>query len=101
MQIEMGREARQAALGATRQMIADTQFEALVALLIDTGAVPRNVMSVTLQRLADGMIAKARGEMETDVMVFPAELFDRARSLGEAAASLRRCAEARVSSARQ
>jgi hypothetical protein len=87
--LETNREARLAALGATRQMIADDQFSALVAALVDCKAVPRNVMSITLQRLADGLIAKARGEMETDTVCYPAEAFDRARTLQAMAAALR------------
>lgn len=89
MMLETNREARSAALGATRQMIADDSFAALVAALVDCKAVPRNVMSGVLDRLAGQLIAKARGEMETDVMVFPSELLERAKNLGEAAAALR------------
>jgi len=85
----MSLKARTAALGATRQMIAEDSFSALVALLVDTNAVPRNVMAVTIQRLADGLVAKARGEMETDFQVYPAEAFDRARSLMAMASRLR------------
>jgi hypothetical protein len=80
--------ARTAALGATRQMIADAQFGALVAALIDCNAVPHNVMAATLKRLADGLIAKARGEMETDRLIYPAEAFDRAREIHEMAVRL-------------
>jgi hypothetical protein len=82
--------ARHAALGATRQMIADDSFAALVAALVDCRAVPRNVMASVLDGLADKLIAKARGEMESDVIVFPSECFDRARDLSAQAAMLRR-----------
>lgn len=70
-------------------MIADDSFAALIAALVDCRVIPRNVMSATLDRLADQMIAKARGQMEADAIVFPAELFDRARILTAEAASLR------------
>jgi hypothetical protein len=82
-------EARQAAIGGTRQMIADDQFNVLVALLIDCGVVPANVMAATLDRLATQMIAKARDQLETDWQVYPAELFDRARDLSGHATALR------------
>lgn len=81
--------ARTAALGATRQMIAEDSFSALVAALVACKAVPRDAMADALERLADGLIRKARGEMETDVMVFPTECFDRARELSAQAARLR------------
>jgi hypothetical protein len=87
--VEMSSQARMAALGGTRQLIHEDEFCVLVALLVDCGAVPRNVMAGALQGLAGQMIAKARGEMDTDVRVYPAELFDRARSLQATAATLR------------
>jgi hypothetical protein len=60
----------------------------LVALLVDCGAVPRNVMAATLRRMADVQIAKARGLLESNFQIYPAELFDRARSLTAMAADL-------------
>lgn len=93
MKLEMSSAARVASLGATRQMIADDSFAALVSALVDCKAVPRNVMSAVLYRLADRLIAKARGEMECDVTVFPTELFDRARGLAAMAAVLRAAPE--------
>lgn len=89
MQIETNREARSAALAGTRQMIADDSFSALVSALVDAGAVPREIMAGTIQRLADGLISKARGEMESDFAIYPAEIFDRARDLSAHAAMLR------------
>jgi hypothetical protein len=87
--VELNFEARLAAVGGTRQMIHEDSFRVLVALLVDCGAVPRNVMAETLRGLSSQMIAKARGQMESDFQIYPAELFDRARSLEEAAATLR------------
>lgn len=81
-------EARTAALGGTRQMIADAQFAALVATLVDCRAIPANVMGAMLERLAENLIAKARGELESEFAVYPAELFDRARALRETAAAI-------------
>lgn len=89
LQTEMSKEARLAAISGTRQMIADDQFSALVAALVDCKAVPYEFMASALDRIADGIIAKARGEMETDWLVFPAEAFDRARDLSAQAAALR------------
>lgn len=89
MQVETSRDARTAALAGTRQMIADDQFSVLVAALVECRAVPREIMAGALERLADGLIAKARGAMETDFQLFPTELFDRARSLGAMAGALR------------
>lgn len=87
--VETNREARVAALGATRQMIATDQFNALVGALIDCRAVPRNVMADVMERLADQWIAKARGDLESNVTIYPAEAFDRARELSSHAAALR------------
>lgn len=87
--LEMNRDARAAALGATRQMIADDSFAALTALLVTTGAIPAVMMAATLDSLADQLIAKARGEMEADRLLFPTELFDAARSLAARAAAIR------------
>jgi hypothetical protein len=81
-------EARLATIGGTRQMIADDQFNALVALLVDCGAIPRNVMAAALRGLADGLIRKARGELETEWAVYPSEAFDRARDLDRLAHQL-------------
>ncbi|MGB3387470.1 MAG: hypothetical protein WBA88_05750 [Pseudaminobacter sp.] len=81
-------EAKFASIGGTRQMIADDQFALLVAVLVDCGAVPANVMSAALRRLADQLIRKARGELATDWVTYPAECFDRARDLDRLAARL-------------
>lgn len=70
-------------------MIADDSFDALVAVLTSANAVPASLMASALERLADDLIAKARGEMEADFLIYPAELLERARALGEAAATLR------------
>lgn len=78
-----------AAIAGTREMIREDEFGALVAALVDCNAVPKNVMAITLARLADGMIAKARGELETEWAIYPVELFDRAKKLDGLAAALR------------
>lgn len=82
-------EARLARISGTRQMIAEDSFAALVTALVDCKAVPREFMACALERLADGLISKARGELETDFAVYPAEAFDRARDLSVQAAALR------------
>lgn len=86
--IEMDAAARTASIGGTRQMMHEDEFAALVAVLVDCKAVPRNVMASALHGLADGLIRKARGELETDWMVYPSEAFDRARSLDQLAAQI-------------
>jgi hypothetical protein len=80
--------ARQAAIGGTRQMIGDDQFRMLVALLVDCGAIPRNVMAAALRGLAAGLVQKARGELATEWAVYPSEAFDRARDLDRLATQL-------------
>lgn len=90
MMLETNAAARVAALGATRQMIADDSFTALVAALVDCRAIPRDVMSDVLDRLADSFVAKARGDLESNVEIYPSEAFDRARELSAQAARLRR-----------
>lgn len=87
--LETNRDARVAALGATRQMIATDSFEALTALLVTANAVPALIMADAFDALADKLIAKARGEMEADSVMFPSECFDRARELSSHAARLR------------
>jgi hypothetical protein len=82
-------DARIAALSATRQMIAEDQFHTLAAILVDCGAVPRNVMAATLGGLADRWLAKARGELDCEYQIHGAELADRAMELSRRAASLR------------
>lgn len=69
-------------------MIHEDEFSALVALLVDCDAVPRNVMAAALRKLADVQVAKARGQLESNFAIYPAELFDRARSLSDFAARL-------------
>lgn len=88
-------EAKFASIGGTRQMIADDSFALLVALLVDCGAVPANVMSAALRGLADGLVRKARGELLTDWQLYPAECFDRARDLDAMAARLETSAAVR------
>lgn len=91
--------ARQAAIGGTRQMIADDQFGMLVALLVDCGTIPRNVMASALRGLATGLVQKARGELQTEWSLYPAECFDRARDLDRLAAQLETAAAGRRSRA--
>lgn len=81
-------EAKFASIGGTRQMIADDQFALLVAVLVDCGAVPANVMIAGLRGLADQLIRKARGELLTDWQLYPSEVFDRVRDLDRLAARL-------------
>jgi hypothetical protein len=81
-------EAKLAAIGGTRAMIAEDSFGLLVALLVDCGAVPANVMSAALRGLANQLARKARGELETSWATYPAEIYDRVRDLDRLAARL-------------
>lgn len=90
MQMETNLEARRAALAGTRQMMAEDEFEALTGALIRSGAVSRTLMADTLEALIEKLIAKARGEMETDYLIFPSELFQRVRDLSHQIAQLRK-----------
>ena len=76
-------------------MLNEDSFDALVSVLTTANAIPASLMASTLEKLADAMIAKARGEMESDWKVYPAELLSRAKALGEAAATLRSRKDAR------
>ena len=88
--VALSLEARRAALAGTREMIRQDEFSALVTALVAANAVPCSVMEATLRTLADGLIAKARDQMEADFQIYPAELFDRAMSLTALAARLHR-----------
>lgn len=87
--VQTNAAARAAALAGTRQLMLDDTFEALVAALVDCNAVPRAVMAATLERLASKLIAKARGELETEWALYPSEIFERARKLDAMAARFR------------
>jgi hypothetical protein len=82
-------EARRAAIGGTRQMIAEDSFDALVALLVDRGMVPRAVMADTLQKLADLMTDRARGNIASGYVLFAPEVFARAKVLASQSQSMR------------
>lgn len=90
MQMETNTAARSAALAGTRQMLHEDEFEALTGALIASGAVSKALMADALEALIEKLIAKARGEMETDYLVYPAEVFQRVRELSAQAARLRR-----------
>lgn len=89
MQMEESLEARQAALSGTRMLIREDEFEALVTLLTECKVVPIAVMTLSLEQIAGGLIAKARRQLESEWAIYPSELFDRARKLHDLAASLR------------
>jgi hypothetical protein len=74
-------EARLACISGTRALIAHDEFATLTTLLVDCGAVPANVMAGALRGLAESYGRKARGEIETEWILCPAELHERAASL--------------------
>jgi hypothetical protein len=81
MQIEIDRDARQAALAGTRQMMHEDEFEALASVLIGSGAVSKAVMCEALEALIQRLIAKARGQLATEFALYPAEIFERVREI--------------------
>lgn len=89
MQIEMTRAARQAALGATRQMLHEDEMAALTGVLVDAGVVSRALMAEALEALIQKLIAKARGQLASEYELYPSEIFERVRTLSAQAARLR------------
>lgn len=89
MQIEINRDAKQAALQGTRQMMAEDEFEALTGALIRSGAVSKALMCEALEALIQKLIAKARGQLASEFELYPSEIFERVRTLSAQAAALR------------
>lgn len=89
MQIEMTKAARQAALGATRQMLHEDEMAALTGVLVDAGVVSRALMAEALEALIQKLIAKARGQLASEYELYPSEIFERVRTLSAQAARLR------------
>lgn len=81
-------EAKLAAISGTRAMIAQDEFFVLTEVLVRCGAVPKAVMAAAFQTLAGHFLGKASGEIETDWMVCPAELRERAATLRAMAGEL-------------
>lgn len=80
-------EARRAALLGTRQLIADEQFGALVALLVASGAVPVERAQTMLTALSSTLKGHARAG-HPDWAVSPAELRIHAERLAVRAAQI-------------
>lgn len=89
MTVQRTTEARAAAIAGTRRLIAEDEFEALLELLIARRVCSREETAAMLDKLADRLILKARGILETEYEVYPTELFDRARALSVRAAHCR------------
>lgn len=87
---ERNSQARAAAIAGTRKLMQEDEFEALVGLLLERRVCTPTETAEMLDRLADRLILKARGILETEYEVYPAELFDRARKLSEHASLCRR-----------
>lgn len=79
--MEMGREARGAALAGSRMLILEECFDALVDALIASGAIPQNAASVMLEHLAERFIAHSCGSIQCEWQVDPSELRDQAARL--------------------
>ena len=86
-------EALRAAIGGTRQMMHADEMDALVSVLVASGAVSKDIMADAIDALIGRLVAKARGQMETDFAVFPSEVFDRVRELSALVRSLRAAAQ--------
>lgn len=80
----MSREARQAALAGTRMMVLEECFDALIAALIASGAIPQNAASVMIEHLAERFIAHSEGNIQSDWQIDPMELRDQASRLRRA-----------------
>lgn len=95
-------EARLAALAGTRQLIADETLNALAGFLVARNVCSGDEAADLLIGLSQRLIEIARGRLQTEFALYPAELFDRAASLMATAATLRSVPdEAASASARQ
>jgi hypothetical protein len=78
-----------AALAGTRMLIAEECFDAIVQMLIDSGAVPRSCAAVMLDRLSERLLLHASGRTDTHWGIRASELLDQAGRLSGKASSLR------------
>lgn len=62
-------------------LVLEEMFDALVAALVASGAIPQNAASTMLEHLAERFIAHSQGAMDSDWQVDPAELRDQASRL--------------------
>lgn len=62
-------------------LVLEEMFDALVAALVASGAIPQNAASVLLESLAERFIAHSEGALESEWMIDPAELRDQASRL--------------------
>lgn len=82
-------KARTAALLGTRALIAESRFDALVALLVASGAVPTESAQTMLTDLGDTMRAHARAGRHDEFQIASAELQIEAQRLAARADGLR------------
>ena len=62
-------------------LVLEEMFDALVAALIASGAIPQNAASVLLESLAERFIEHSEGARESEWQIDPAELRDQASRL--------------------
>lgn len=62
-------------------LVLEEMFDALVAALIQSGAMPENAAAVMLDHLAERFLDHASGRTESDWMIDPMELRDQASRL--------------------
>lgn len=62
-------------------LIMEECWDALVAALIASGAIPQNAASVLLESLAERFIEQSEGARESEWQIDPAELRDQASRL--------------------
>lgn len=65
-------------------LIMESMFDALVAALVASGAIPQNAASVLLESLAERFIAHSEKALPTEWEIDPAELRDQASRLRRA-----------------
>lgn len=82
-------EARAAELAGTRMLIAEETTDALIALLIASGAVTTGEACICLMRLSERLEDHALGRRQSDWTVVPCELLDASARHAAHAAMLR------------
>jgi len=78
-----------AQLAGTRMLIAEECFDAILGMLIDSGAVPRACAAIMLERLSEKLLMHACGRTGTHWAIREPELLDQATRLAMKASAMR------------
>lgn len=70
-------------------LLLEEMFDAMLAMLVDSGAVKQEAATLMLHHLADRLKDHARGTTDTGWKTVPAELLDQATRLTGCASRLR------------